>query len=148
MPIIDKKLFTKIEKELYNYHSNIREINEQRQEILYGAPMPDSISKSEGRISDPTAMKVAKMSKLKDSEQGRWVDLIHDAFYKMPAEYKFLIKFKYFEGDSNNVVMDRLHISQSAFYEWRENIIISILLLATQRGLIKPFNEKFQEKLS
>lgn len=148
MPIIDKKLFSRIEKELYNYHSNIQAINERREEALYSSYKPDSVSKSEGRISDPTATKAIEMSRTGETEQGRWVAVIHDTFQKMPFEYKQLIKFKYFDGGSNNAVMDKLHISQSAFYEWRENIIISILLLATQRGLIKPYNEKFQEKLS
>jgi DNA-directed RNA polymerase specialized sigma subunit len=147
VPIIDKKLFARIERELYNYHGNIQEINEQRQEIMYGSPMSDTSSKSEGRISDPTAMKATRLAKVAESEQSRWVNVIHDAIQKMPAEYKFLIKLKYFDGHGNKMVMDRLHVSQSAYYEWRENIVMGILLLATQRGLIKPLNDEFQENL-
>lgn len=147
LPIIDKKLFARIEKELYTYNSNVREINERREELLYSSPKPDSAARSQGRISDQTAMKAAKLSQINETDTVRWANVIHDSFERMPAEYMLLIKLKYFEGNSNQVVMDKLHVSQSAYYEWRENIVISILLLATQRGLVKPFAEKFRENL-
>jgi len=141
--IIDKDLFRQVERELYNYQQNVRRLNERRESILHGSPYP-SEGRSKGRISDPTATRGGRLADIEGSEQVRWIECIHDCLRVMPREYKMLVKYKYFDKLKWWQVADRLHISASLYYAWRENVVLQIVLAATQRGLIQPI--KFQEK--
>ncbi|MDX9816546.1 MAG: hypothetical protein RBT06_06375 [Smithellaceae bacterium] len=147
MAIIDKNLFRKVEGELYNYQRNLRKLNEARLDILYGgAERPTAGSMPEGHISDPTGAKGRAMAGLLDSEQGRWTEVMHDTFQMLPRELKMLVKYKYFDGMRNEETAMRLHISRSLFYEWREEVIIRIVLLATQRDLVTPIRERRENR--
>jgi len=145
MAIIDKTLFRKVEYELYNYQKHIKELNERREELLHYTPRPEIGGRSDGYISNPTELKGIKRAHLPESEQGKWLRIIHDSFQLLPREHKALVKYKYYDGLQNEIVAIRLHISRSLFYEWREDIILRIVLLATQRGLVKPIKEKAQK---
>jgi hypothetical protein len=148
LAIIDKNLFRKVEGELYNYQRNLRELNEARLDILYGgAERPKAGSMPEGHVSDPVGEKGRVMAGLWDSEQGRWIEVIHDTFQMLPRELKMLVKYKYFDGITSpyDLAM-KLHISVSLFYEWREDVILRMVLLATQRGLVQPIKEKSSKK--
>jgi len=142
VPIVEKSVFKRVERELYTYHQNLRDQANRRLALLHSTPRPDSIGRSEGHVSDPSQVKGVNLAAISESEQARWLNVIHDAFHSLPTDYKMLIKFKYFDKYRNEVVADKLHISRSRFYEWRENIVLYIVLLATQRGLIKPIKEK------
>lgn len=140
MPVISKELFRRIEHELYNYQQHVRELNERRAEAIYGTPHHEE-GRSKGCASDPTAMRGIKLAKLDESEQARWLECIHDALHLMPTEYKRLVKYKYFDGLKSDVVADRLHISRALYFVWREYVILYIAMLATQKGLVKPFEQ-------
>jgi len=145
MAIIEKALFRKVEYELYNYQAHVKELNELRAEILQAGPEKAELPYLRSNIaSDTTGKKGVKLAEVTESEQARWVEVIHDSLRLLPRELKMLVKYKYFEGMRNERVAMKLHISRSLFYEWREDVIIRIVLLATQRGLVKPFREKEQ----
>ena len=143
MAIIDKELFRRVEHELYNYQQNVRRLNDERESILYGTPYP-SEGRSKGRISDPTSTRGSRLAELEHCEQTKWIECIHDCLKVMPREYKLLVKYKYFDNLKWWQVADRLHISASLYYAWRENVVLQLVLAATQTGLIQPV--KFQEK--
>ena len=141
--VIDKSLFRKVEYELYNYQAHVKELNELQAEILHAGPDKAELPYLKSNIaSDTTGKKGAKLAEVMESEQAKWVKVIHDTLRILPRELKMLVKCKYFDGMKNEAVAMRLHISRSLFYEWREDVIIQIVLLATQRGLIKPIREK------
>ena len=142
MAIIDKTLFRRVEFELYNYQKHLRELGEVRQDILYGSVKKPEGPMPEGHISDSTGVKGRDMAGLWDGEQGRWLEVIHDSVRLLPRELKMLVKYKYFDGMHGDTIAMKLHISQSLFYEWRETVIIRIVLLAAQRGLAKPIRDK------
>ncbi len=137
MPIISKELFRRIEHELYNYQEHVRELNEARAEVLYGTPHRFE-GKSKGCASDPTAVRGIKLARLDETEQAKWVECIHDALEAMPTEYKMLVKYRYFDRMRPDMVARKLHISRSLFFKWRENIVLHIVLLATERDLVRP----------
>ena len=145
MAIIDKTLFRKVEYELYNYQKHVKELNEHREELLHYTPRPEVGGRSDGHISNPSESKGIKLAHLSESEQGQWLSLIHDSFQLLPREHKALVKYKYYDGLQNETTAIKLHISRSLFYEWREDIVLRIVLLATQRGLVKPIKEKVQK---
>jgi len=142
MSIIEKTLFRKVEYELYNYQKHLKEMLEQREELLHYTPKPYAEGNSEGYKSNPSETKGVKLAHLTESEQGQWIEVIHDSFQLLPRELKMLVKYKYYDGITNEAVAMKLHISRSLFFEWRMDIIIRIVLLATQRGLAKPIKEK------
>lgn len=143
MAIIDKDLFRRIEHELYNYQQNVQKINERRTNILYGTPYP-SEGRNKGRISDPTSARGVRLADLGESEEAKWVECISAALRAMPRELKALVKYTYFDGYKWWQVADKIHISPSLYYAWRENAVLQVVLAATQAGLIAPV--KFQEK--
>jgi hypothetical protein len=63
----------------------------------------------------------------------------------MPAGYKKLIKLKYFDCLRTDVVARKLKIGRTLYFSWRENAVVYIAILATQRGLIKPIKEAKRE---
>lgn len=145
MAIIEKALFRKVEYELYNYQTHVKELNELRTEILQAGPDKAELPYLKSNIaSDATGKKGVKLAEVAKGEQARWVEVIHDSLRLLPRELIMLVKYKYFEGMRNERVAMKLHISRSLFYEWREDVVIRIVLLATQRGLIRPFREKEQ----
>lgn len=143
MPVISKELFRRIEHELYNYQDNVRKLNERRAEAIYGTPRHEE-GRSKGCASDPTAMRGIKLAKLDESEQARWLECIHAALENMPRELKMLVKLTYFDGFRWWQVAERMHVSRSLYFAWRENAVMHVVLAATQMGLIEPV--KFQEK--
>lgn len=142
MSIIEKTLFRRVEYELYNYHKHLKEQAERREELLHYTPRPYAEGNSEGYVSNPSETKGITLAHLTEGEQGQWLEVIHDSFTQLPREMKMLVKYKYFDGVKNEAVAMKLHISRSLFFEWREDVIIRIVLLATQRGLAKPIKEK------
>jgi len=132
--LISKSIIRKIETELYNYPSSLKTITEQRNSILFDSHYPD-VSVSGGEVSNPTESKGMRMAKI---EVG-WVDLITESLRRMPGEYISLMKGIYFQHKQVFRVADELHISQSLAYAWKDNMIFYIVLMATQRGIIEPF---------
>lgn len=138
MPIINKEMFRKIERELYSYPQKLKIIIEQRSDVLYGTVIPEVSGISGGNIGNQTQSKALKLAELTDD---KWVKLISDAMTTLPEEYKILIQLRYFERKETESAVDQLHISRSLYFAWRENMIYYLMLMATQRGLMKPFKE-------
>lgn len=140
MPVINKELFRRIEHELYTYPQHVRELNERRAEALYGTPQRRE-GRSKGRVSDPTAARGDRLARLSESEQAKWVECIHEALKLMPMEYKMLVKYRYFDKHKTDDVADKIHISRALYFVWREYVILYIAMLATQKGLVQPFEQ-------
>ena len=134
MALISKKIVLRIETELRSYPRNIKIVKEQRDEIILGSHYPD-VSVSGGELSNTTQSKGIRLAQL---ERG-WPEVIDKSMNYMPNEYRTIIRHRYFEGYSPDIVADRLHISRALYYVWRDNIIYDLLLRATKEGLIDPY---------
>lgn len=134
MALISKRIVLKIETELRSYPRNIKIVKEQRDEIILGSHYPD-VSVSGGELSNTTQSKGMRLSQL---ETG-WPDVIGKSMDNMPNEYKSIIHFRYFKGYSPHAVANKLYLSKTQYYVWRDNIIFDLLLRATKEGLIDPY---------
>lgn len=135
MALISNQLIRKIETELYNYPLNLKELNEQRDDIMNGSHYPD-VSVSGGEMGNTTQSKGMRMAQL----ETEWMGLITEALVTMPMEYSLLIRHKYFMHKNNNMTTEALFISRALFYAWKESAILCIALLATQRGIVGQEN--------
>jgi DNA-directed RNA polymerase specialized sigma subunit len=142
VPLIEREVIKRIERELYRYPENVKNINLKREELLHSTPRPEGETSGTNYISNPTLVKAVKLTEIAESEEAQWVELITDAMKTLPWEYQALIKLKYFEGMRNSSVAEALHISRSLYFAWRENAITYLVLMATQRGLLKPIEER------
>jgi hypothetical protein len=135
MALISKQIVRHIEGELRSYPQKIRMVKEQRDEIILGSHYPD-VSVSGGKLSNTTQSKGMRLAQL---ETG-WPELIQYALEMIPHEQHLLIKYRYFEGKSREVVADKLHVSLRHYYAWREDLIFTLVLMATKKGMINPFD--------
>jgi hypothetical protein len=134
MALISKQIVRHIEGELRSYPQKIRMVKEQRDEIISGSHYPD-VSVSGGELSNTTQSKGMRLAQL---ETG-WPELIEEALGRMPGEYKQIVIGVYFKQKSVSRVADEMFISQSLGYAWKDSLLFFIVLMATQKGLIKPF---------
>lgn len=142
MQVVGKDVFRRVEKELYSYPGYLIMLQEQRQDILYATPRRETEGRAIGHVSDPTLARGIKLAGLAEGDTGRWANLIQYALSQLPREQQQLVKYKYFDGMKNDLVGEKLYISRRVFYVWREDIILYIVLLATQRGLLRPLKDK------
>lgn len=133
MPLISKHIIRKIENELYAYPSKSKEVADQRDEIFNGSHYPD-VSVSGGEVGNTTQSKGMRLAQI----EAGWVGLISEALVTIPMEYRLLIRFRFFEHKTNDMSAEALHVSRALYYAWKENTILCICLLATQRGLVNP----------
>lgn len=133
MPLISKQVVRKIENELYSYPVKIKELAARREEILHGSHYPD-VPASGGEMGNTTQSKGMRLAQIETD----WVRLISEALTTIPLEYQLLIKYRFFEGRTNDMAAEALHVSRALYFAWKETSILCICLLATQRGLIHP----------
>ena len=131
MALISNQLIRKIETELYNYPLNLKELNEQRDDIMNGSHYPD-VSVSGGEMGNTTQ---SKGMRLVQAEVG-WVDLITESLATMPMQYSLLIRHKYFQHKNNAMTADALFVGRTIYFAWKESAILCLAFLAAQRGLI------------
>ena len=133
MALISNQLIRKIETELYNYPLNLKELNDQRDDIMNGSHYPD-VSVSGGEMGNTTQSKGMRMAQL---ETG-WVGLITEALATMPMEYSLLIRHKYFKHKNNIATAEALFVSRTMFFAWKDNALMCLAFLATQKEIITP----------
>ena len=134
MALISKQIIRHIEGELRSYPQKIKMIKEQRDDIIFGSHYPD-VSVSGGELSNTTQSKGMRLAQL---EKG-WLEVIEKSMNNMPNEYKTIIHYRYFKGYSPDVVADKLYLSKTQYYVWRDNIIFDLLLRAATAGIIDPY---------
>ena len=132
MALISNQLIRKIETELYNYPLNLKELNEQRDDIMNGSHHPD-VSVSGGEMGNTTQSKGLRIAGL---EKG-WTDLITESLATMPMQYSLLIRHKYFKHKNNMATAEALFVSRTIYFAWKESALMCLAFLATQRGLVK-----------
>lgn len=133
MPLISKHIIRKIESELYSYPTTADQMND----IMYGTSYPE-VMVSGGEMGNTTQSKALRLTQIESD----WVKLIQQALKTIPMEYSLLIRYKYFEHKSNDMTAESLHISRALYYAWKENAILCLALLASQRGLINPMENR------
>ena len=137
MALISNQVIRKIESELYDYPRNLKELNECRDEIMNGSHYPD-VSVSGGEMGNTTQSKGMRMAQL---ETG-WTGLITEALATMPMEYSLLIRHKYFKHKNNIATAEALFVSRTMFFAWKDNALMCLAFLATQKGIIKLVGNK------
>lgn len=141
MTVVENDVFRLVERQLYSYKNDVLSLAEQRELVLHSSPKSEHEGNSKANKSDPTALRGIKLAAIDDTNTARWVSIISYAMTRMPEEQRKLVRLKYFEERKDNV-WDELHISRTLFYHWRERIVWFIILLATQRGLLRPIDEE------
>lgn len=134
---MSKAHYKYIEAELYNYHDNLRYLDELREAIIEGTPAQGERVQS-GAISDPTAEKANKLvSTTRLITLNRNIDSIGKALKLIkntgePKKYR-LVEMKYFEKEyTDQKIAAELYISLETYYRWKRDII---KLIGTYMGI-------------
>lgn len=132
MPLIDKQIIRKVENQLRSYPQYLMDTAEQ----LYGTPKPEGERTCPTlKVSNPTMQRGVGLAELSEG----WGGVISQALRQMPGEHKQIIQGMFFKGLRGWQVADMLHVSVPVVYAWKDNAVMMVLLMATERGLIKPF---------
>lgn len=135
LALLTKQIIGKIERELYDYPTNLKEANNKRDDIINGSHYPE-VSVSGGEMSNTTQSKGMRLAEI----ETEWTDIITEALQRMPGDYERLANGIYWQHKQVFRVAEELHISQALGYVWREQLILYIALLATQKNVLRPFN--------
>lgn len=141
--MISRRAIQTLEAALYGYLATRDTVAAQREAILYGTPRHGE-GRQAGRISDTTGQRGIKLAELAATDNVRWVDCITDALKIMPESDRHFVTLRYFEQRRMDDIAKERGISRSWCYIVQEQILRNILLLATQRGIIKPIDDRRQ----
>jgi DNA-directed RNA polymerase specialized sigma subunit len=138
MPLIDKQIIRKVENQLRSYPQYLMSTAEQREALLHGTPTQDGERTCQTwKVSNPTMQRGVGLAELSEG----WPGVITQALRQMPGELQQVIQCYYFKNMNYLQIADRLHVSKTLVYAWKDNAVMYIVLLATQRGLIRPIRE-------
>ena len=124
---LEQANFKAIEGELYYYHDTLKEISNEKMEIIHSTPSVDVVSKSSpGAPTESKAVKILSSKALMEAE--RRTNAITEILKLLeqcdePNKLK-LVKYKYFEKKYTDMgIWTELNIGQATFYRWRKEIV-------------------------
>lgn len=136
--ILPKKYQYEIESHFFCYAEEKRQIETLEREIAEAiTPNIDGVGGSSG-TSDPTAQKAAQIER-ETKDLRAWVDVVESVLkflHENHAEKAKLVDLYYFQMLSPRIVMQELNVSSSAFYSWRESIVLCAAMYANSKNLI------------
>lgn len=126
-------LTNKVEDILWEYKSYKRELNQLRNEILFGTPSYENTGGGRANTtSDQTGLKV---SLLVDHRRIKLLELFIEAieseFDKLPPERKKFIQIRYWSADGRNspkweVLATKFHVNRATALRWRDEFCMSV----------------------
>lgn len=108
-----KDLFAYVEAILYDYPFLKARLTE--------IPIPHADILISGRVKDTTSPQERFVCR--EAETIRVIAAVNRALRAMQSIERKLVRLKYFEKWPNYQVAQKLHISESTFYEWRNEIV-------------------------
>ncbi len=139
MGVLDRQIYKKIEWYLYNYYEIRRYIAEKKEDII-DANSKDLTEWGSGISyhSDPTANKTMKLCKEDIVETEKWLQVIEATIKEFQGTEKGqLLQKKYFDELGEKHICMELNIERATYFNWRNEIVFYVALLAAQEGLIK-----------
>lgn len=145
------------ERHLYRYRRLKAEISDYRDSCAYKADTAGGEGVKTSGKSDPAAMGGIKLAEPPQDirlKQG-WVWAIESAWAEL-QQYdtpKAVLMERYYGLDKRNgraredslkvrlQIMERLHISEKTFYNWRNECVDAVIYGAIQCGVLKPFED-------
>lgn len=84
-------------------------------------PVPHADILVPGRVKDFTSPQ--ERFACREAETIRTIAAVNGALRAMQPGERKLIRLKYFARWPNRIVAQKLHVSESTFYEWRRNVV-------------------------
>jgi hypothetical protein len=139
MGVLDRKIYRMIEYHLYHYFQIRQELEQEKWDIIESGGR--DIIEYGGGISyhsDPTALKVVRLTKPEIIEKEKWLKIIEKTIQHFEGTEKGrLLQKKYFDQLGEKHICRELYIERATYYNWRNEIVLYTALLAVQEGLIK-----------
>ena len=129
----------KIESHIRNYHRYMDEIAEWREAAAAGPPKDARSRKSGKRRSDPTASAAVRLAS--PPKHVRDMELWMEAVDAVRRRYEREDKGRLFDAwywkppRSVRAVALSIGVSEKQFYNWLNEIVIHVALLAAQKGI-------------
>ena len=138
--IIQKSIEYEIEKHFYMHKREKAEIENLRREIAEDiTPSIDGVGGGSG-VSDPTTAKAMRIERETKTLRS-WIKVVEETYAHYSNDERFAMKARfidlyYGEGYSAPEVQRQLSLSTSAFYAWRQDILIYAAIKASALNLI------------
>lgn len=148
MAILDRETYKKMEYYLYNYFEIKKEVQDHKEDIVNAGRREIDISGS-GRSyhADTTAMKALKLVAPEMQKKEKWLEIIEKTLKQYDGTDKGkLLEKKYFDELGELHICNELYISRATYYNWREEILLYMTLLAVQNKLINVNSITREEK--
>lgn len=139
--MVNRRAITALEDALYGYLANKDKLAAEREAIIYGTPRKAE-GRQAGRISDTTGQRGIRLADLAATDIAKWVDCITAALSLMTESNRQFIILRYFEQRRMEDIAKARGMSRSWCYIVQEQLLRDILLLATQRDLIRPIDDR------
>lgn len=138
---IKKEIKAYVECELRDYLQTIRDLGEERQQIIENSPMFDDSGIRGTGISKTCEKKALQLITSKRILQiGRTIDAIQSVLDSLPEEKYKLVQLKYWtkpQTRTDEGIARELNIGKTTYYKWSDGIILAI---AIELGLINGVN--------
>ena len=119
--------FRLIEKWLYRHDQRPAEIRFLQEDIMFSRP-PETQEQPSGRISDETAKKGIDLAIDKELRSKKLLyKRIEKALNKLCRERRDFYKLKYRDGYTQETIMQKLNIPERTYYQYRKQIVHSVV---------------------
>jgi RinA family phage transcriptional activator len=119
---INKRIFQYIEQELYDYEDTKKELEQCREEIIYGEHRPEvSVQSGLGDVTQSKAVKLASSTYILQAE--RTTKAIEKGLAELGQQHKDLYRLKYRDCLPWQEVMLELGISDRTYFRWRRELV-------------------------
>ena len=126
-----------IEAELRDFNDTLRQIGEERNEILLATSIHDNNGGHSYDISDPTHDRSIKlMTNKRINRMEQIVKAIENVVGELPEDKFRMIELKYWTRPQTLTdigICQKIPISKTAFYKWKNEVLIAI---GVEMGLI------------
>ena len=135
--MIRREIKAYIEAELRDFNDTLRQIGEERNEILLASPVRDNNGGHSYDVGNPTMARSFQLmtnKRIKHMEQT--CKAIENIVGELPEEKFKLVELKYWTRPQTLTDMGiaiKLNISQRTYYNWKDAIILA---LAIELGLV------------
>jgi len=139
---MERQMYRKTEYYLYNYYSIKTELKEARENIINAGKREYDISGvGISYHTDPTAMKALKLTSPEMKEKEKWLKVIEVTMKRYMGTRKGkLFEEQYINNSGEKYICNKLDVSRTTYYNWRNEIVNFAMQVAIEENLIKISN--------
>ena len=136
---MERQMYRKTEYYLYNYYSIKTELKEARENIINAGKREYDISGvGISYHTDPTAMKALKLTSPEMKEKEKWLKVIEVTMKRYMGTRKGkLFEEQYINNSGEKYICNKLDVSRTTYYNWRNEIVNFAMQVAIEENLIK-----------